>query len=616
MPWQLVPGAKSTIPFSFPAAGKHRRLVFIFNQGFLMLQRFSSMALAIVLACVTVNFASAHFVWLGSEKSGDDTIGLLFFSEGPNDHDYHLPGPIGEAKLFARTVDGKRHELKTEKREGDGYVGLTMKLPEGQETQAIETVCEYGVYAGSLLCYYSQTVLPGADGKLPTYERSKELTLDIIPEQKPGGIAATVLWEGKPLAEVPVTLIDSTGEMSEEVTDDAGKVFFVVGNSGTIGLMTNHTQKDQSGETNGKKYTGKANYATLTLNYTASGEAKPAEKAASETEAKETSTNKRPQRPESEADSASFGPELPEAISSFGGAVEEGWLYVYGGHTGKAHAHSRDNLSKTFARLNVADKTKANNEWELLTMETPLQGMALVSCEGKLYRIGGLNARNARKEDADLHSVAEFARFDPTTKSWTPLPALPGARSSHDAAVLDGKIYTIGGWNLSGDSGSGEWQTDALVYDTAQGDSVTGKGGSWEKLPEPPFQRRALAVAAWNNRIWVLGGMDEYADIKRDVYSYDPQTNTWAKAAELPGDDMQGFGVSAWGLDSGLYASGTDGVLYRLTNVDGSWEQAAELATPRFFHRILPGGENSLLVVAGASMSDGHMKEIERIEIR
>lgn len=573
----------------------------------LMLKRCALLAFSLVLLGFAASTASAHFVWLGSEKAGDETIGLLFFSESPNDHDYHLPEPIAGAKLFAKTADGKRHELKTEKREGDGYVGLTANLPEGSETQAVETVCEYGVYAGSLLCYYSQTVIPGADGKLPTYDRTKELTLDIVPKQKPGGISATLLWEGKPLADSPVTLIDSTGEMSEEVTDKEGKVFFIVGNSGTIGLMANHTEKDKSGETNGKKYTGKANYATLTLDFTASGaaETKPAEEPAKPA-ADETSTKKRPQRPESE-DAAKFGPALPEAISSFGGAVEDGWLYVYGGHTGRAHQHSRDNLSKTFARLNLANK----GEWEVLAMETPLQGMALVSCDGKLYRVGGLNARNTRKEDDDLHSVDEFARFDPETKTWTKLPSLPGARSSHDAAVLDGKIYVVGGWKLTGDGSDGQWQTDALVYDTAAGDN-----GKWEKIAEPPFQRRALAVAAWNNRLWAMGGMDEIADIKRDVFSYDPATNTWIEATNLPGDDMQGFGVSAWGLDSGLYASGTDGVLYRLSNVEGEWEQAAELSTPRFFHRILPGGSNSLLFVAGASMSDGHMKEIEQIEIQ
>lgn len=575
-----------------------------------MLKRCFLSVFIVAFVGLFVSTAAAHFVWLGSEKTGDDTIGLLFFSEAPSDKNYHLPAPIAEAKLFARTADGKRHKLKAEKKETDDYTGLTMKLPEGQPTVAVETVCEYGVYAGSLLCYYSQHVVPDADGKLPAYDRGEELTLDIVPEQKPGGISATVLWKGKPLAEAPVTLIDSTGEMSEEVTDADGKVFFVVGNSGTIGLMANHTETDQKGESNGKKYTGKANYATITINFTASGEA-PSSAAKEEKPGEAPATSSRPQRPESadgaKTDTAPFGTALPVAISSFGGAVNDGWLYVYSGHTGRAHAHSRDNLSQSFARLNLADP----NKWEKLAMETPLQGMALVSAGGKIYRVGGLNARNAKKEDADLHSVDEFARFDPTAGTWTKLPALPAGRSSHDATVIDGKIYVVGGWNLSGDSDSGEWQTDALVYDIAAGDD-----GKWVKISEPPFQRRALAVAAWNGRLWALGGMDEYADIKRDVFSYDPQTDTWNKAAELPGDDMQGFGVSAWGLDSGLYASGTDGVLYRLSSVDGTWEQAAELETPRFFHRILPGGKNSLLFVAGASMSKGHMKEIERIEIQ
>lgn len=579
-----------------------------------MLKRLSLLVLSVLTLSVVfaINCASAHFVWLGSEKAGDETIGLLFFSEGPQEHDYHLPPPIAAAKLFARTADGKRTELKTETRETDDYTGLTMKLPAGEQPVAIETVCEYGVYAGSLLCYYSQHVLPTADGKLPTYERSKELSLDIVPEIKPGGISATVLWEGKPLADEPVTFTNTTGEVSEEVTDADGKVFFIAGNSGTVGLMANYTEKDKSGESNGKKYTGKANYATLTLDFKAGGEAAPsAEKAATKKKTapttKEVSVTKRPQRPQ-----MTFGPELGEAVSSFGGAVADGWLYVYSGHTGREHQHSRDNLSQTFARLELANP----QQWEVLPMETPLQGMPLVAANGKLYRIGGLNAKNARKEKEDLHSVAEFASFDPATKTWTKLPSLPGPRSSHDAAALDGKIYVVGGWNLTGDR-NGDWQNDALVYDlAAEKSGAEGTSGKWEKLPTPPFQRRALAVVAWNNRIWAIGGMDEYADIKRNVFSFDPATNSWSEAAELPGDDMQGFGVSAWGMDSGLYVSGTDGVIYRLSEVDGDWQEAGKLETPRFFHRLLPRDQKSLLAVAGASMQKGHMKDIEQVDVK
>ena len=301
-----------------------------------MFKRVALFALSVVLASLVATTASAHFVWLSSEKSDGETVGLLVFSEGPTDHDYHLPKPIAGAQVFARTADGERQELKTESKEEDDFAGLTTKLPEN--TVAIETVAEYGVYAGSLLAYHAQHVLPGADGKVPAYEKSAELALNIVAEQKPGGVAATLLWQGKPLAEEPVTLVDPEGGMTEEVTDKDGKAFFIVSESGTIGLMANYTEKDKSGEANGQKYTGKANYATLTLHFAADGTAPAAEKKPA-TEAKGVSVTKRPQRPE-----GSFGAPLPEAVSSFGGAVADGWLYVYSGHTGTAHQHSRENL--------------------------------------------------------------------------------------------------------------------------------------------------------------------------------------------------------------------------------------------------------------------------------
>ena len=485
----------------------------------------------------------------------------------------------------------KREKLATAARDTDDFIGLEMSLPAGKST-ALETVCEYGIYGGSMLCYYSQHLLPTADGKIAD-GTSAELKLNIVPESKPGGLAATVLWEGKPLADAVVTLIDSAGETAKETTDAEGKVFFVLAKAGMVGLMTNHSEKEKSGEFNGQNYKGQANYATLTLEFKPSGE--------SAAPAKKVSMTKKPKNTQ-----ASFGPPLPEAVSSFGAAVNNDWLYVYSGHTGKAHQHSRENLSDTFARLNLTKPT----EWELLEMETPLQGSALVSSGENLYRVGGLQPLNSRQEDDELHSVDEFARFDPASGQWTTLPPLPAARSSHDAVALDGKIYVVGGWTLSGDR-SGEWQTAALVYDTAAGDK-----GEWNELPLPPFQRRALALATWQNRIWVLGGMDEYADIQRTVYSFDPSTNTWAEGPAMPGDDMQGFGISAWGLDSGLYVSGTDGILYRLAEPAGAWEAVAELETPRFFHRIMPTGREVSLAIAGASMMDGHIKEIERLKVR
>src|SRR3990170_862556 len=77
-------------------------------------------------------------------------------------------------------------------------------------------------------------------------------------------------------------------------------------------------------------------------------------------------------------------PPLPVPVASFGGAVHDGWLYVYSGHTGKKHEHSRENLSKHFVRTRI----EGGSDWEELPIETPLQGLPLVAHGDHLYRVG------------------------------------------------------------------------------------------------------------------------------------------------------------------------------------------------------------------------------------
>src|SRR5262245_9492229 len=68
-------------------------------------------------------------------------------------------------------------------------------------------------------------------------------------------------------------------------------------------------------------------------------------------------------------------PALPEAITSFGAAVSDGYLYVYGGNTGKTHQYSSELQSNRFRRLNLAQP----GSWEDLPGEGKLQGLAMVA---------------------------------------------------------------------------------------------------------------------------------------------------------------------------------------------------------------------------------------------
>ncbi|MCI0622544.1 MAG: hypothetical protein L0387_12940 [Acidobacteria bacterium] len=290
-------------------------------------------------------------------------------------------------------------------------------------------------------------------------------------------------------------------------------------------------------------------------------------------------------------------PLLPQAVASFGAAVSDSWLYVYGGHVGKTHQHSSENASSSFYRLNLLDRAT----WEQLPGSIGLQSSSLVSHGGKIYRIGGMTALNKSGEAEDLHSVADVLRFDPMTRKWEPLPSLPEARSSHDAAILRDRIYVVGGWRLEG--------KEKVWHSTAHSLDLSAPDPRWEALPAPPFKRRALAVAAVGERLYVLGGMDEKAGISQQVDILDLRKQLWTKGPDLPGN---GFGLAAVTLGEQLFVSGMDGEVLRLAAGGQRWEKVSTLAFPRYFHRLVPDGAGSLLAVGGASQS-GHLSNIEWI---
>jgi N-acetylneuraminic acid mutarotase len=304
-------------------------------------------------------------------------------------------------------------------------------------------------------------------------------------------------------------------------------------------------------------------------------------------------------------------PTLPEGISSFGGAVEGPWLYVYSGHTGTAHSHSKQNLSKHFVRIRL----DAPSEWEKLPAGPGLQGLPMVSHAGGVYRVGGLSARNDEGQEDDLLSVAEVARFDSKSKTWTLLKPLPEGRSSHDAVVADGKLYVAGGWTLGGKGTESKWLNSAWVLD------LTKDGAEWQALAEQPFQRRALSAAVHDGKLYAIGGMTPQGP-SLDVHALDLKSGKWEVAPAIPAGEklmgpptMNGFGSSAYAEGGKLYLSTMDGNVFRLSADGKSWEKVGKLEISRFFHRLLPDGQGGWLAVAGASHEYGHLDSTERVTL-
>jgi N-acetylneuraminic acid mutarotase len=297
-------------------------------------------------------------------------------------------------------------------------------------------------------------------------------------------------------------------------------------------------------------------------------------------------------------------PDLPFGITSFGAALVGRSIYVCEGQLGPAHQYSRDGQSDQLLRLDLT----APRKWEVAGTVPRRAGLAMVAYDGKAYRIGGFEARNKEGEADDLHSTADVSRFDPATGRWDDLPPLPAGRSSHDAVVVGSHLYVVGGWDLRGSQPS-------IWHDTALQMDLSAAHPTWTEIPKPPFHRRAFALGECRGKLYALGGMQEKGGLTTTSDVLDLATGKWSPGPKLPGEQLEGFGGCAVSCAGHLYATTYSGKIWRLSEDGASWQEAGQLARPRFFHRMLVKDDSTFLIVGGANMTEGKDLSIEVIPV-
>ena len=282
-------------------------------------------------------------------------------------------------------------------------------------------------------------------------------------------------------------------------------------------------------------------------------------------------------------------PPLPTGVSSFGAVACDGYLYAYGGHAGKTHSYDTKTVLGTFHRLKLDGGTK----WEELPGGPILQGLNLAAHGGKVYRVGGMQPRNAPGEPADNHSLAACAAFDPKAGKWEDLPALPAPRSSHDVLAVGDKLVVVGGWNMRGKGSAPEWHSTSLVLDLAAAKP------EWKSVPQP-FKRRALTAAAVGEKVYVLGGLGaDGGDRRADVL--DVPTGKWTEGPALPGADRVAFSPAACTAGGKLLVHTSEGPLYRLTTAGDGWEKVGAASKGRIVARLVPLGPDRVALVGGVA---------------
>ncbi len=173
---------------------------------------------------------------------------------------------------------------------------------------------------------------------------------------------------------------------------------------------------------------------------------------------------------------------------------------------------------------------------------------------------------------------------------WSRKKDMPTARYSHRSAVLDDKIYVLGGSNGSNldvvevyDTKTDTWTGAADIPMTTECIGAVGTGGriyafmkgktydekgwvfeydpaldKWEQKCRMTSARSNLGITVLDEKIYVIGGLENtdaegHFENVKDVETLDPKTMVWEKKADLT-EAKHAVSVSA--LNGKIYAVG------------------------------------------------------------
>ena len=165
----------------------------------------------------------------------------------------------------------------------------------------------------------------------------------------------------------------------------------------------------------------------------------------------------------------------------------------------------------------------AENSWVTKApMRVARSSLGVAMVNGKIYAIGGLN------ESQSFLGTNEM--YDPETDNWVSKTSMPTPRSQFAISVYQNKIYVIGGLLKEPFIDRVRASAANEVYDPST--------DTWETKASMPTPRSGLSASLVKGKIYLLGGGQEFPYPNWGPSSinevYDPPTDTWATKTSMP----------------------------------------------------------------------------------
>jgi hypothetical protein len=201
-------------------------------------------------------------------------------------------------------------------------------------------------------------------------------------------------------------------------------------------------------------------------------------------------------------------------------------IYVVGGF---------DSAGNNVATVDIYDT--ARDAWRRgPDYPLPIHHTTLRAIGASLYAFGGFTT-------AQFVATNLAFRLDTASGLWLPVAALPLPRAAHGAAVVDGKVYLVGGF------------TSGFVL-TPEVDVYDAGANTWTRAPDLPTPRDHLLVLPLEGKVWAVGGETGGHDKNVATVEELEPSKGWTAAPELPrprgslsGGALDGHIVAVGGQD-------------------------------------------------------------------
>ncbi|MEV4628026.1 carboxypeptidase regulatory-like domain-containing protein [Micromonospora sp. NPDC049523] len=208
--------------------------------------------------------------------------------------------------------------------------------------------------------------------------------------------------------------------------------------------------------------------------------------------------------------------------------------------------------------------TAAGSGWRSIAdYPLDLADNAAAEYRGRIYSVGG---------NVDTGRVRNAYVYDADTDRWTPFAPLPMARQRPVAAFLGDRLYVTGGW--AGTNIPAEVEPSLDVYDPAT--------DTWSTGAPIPQGTAAAGSAVLDERLYVVGGChpEGYScGSSSDVFRYDPVADRWESLAGYPEPVAW---ASCGAIEAAVYCAGgvaeeSSRSTYRYDPAADTWTRLADL---------------------------------------